>query len=119
VRVVVADDHAFIRQGIRAMFEARGWTVSGEAADGQEAVELVQKLRPVLVVLDISMPVLNGLQAAKAIRASVPSTKIIVLSMHDSPHARKEALKAGADGYVTKTAEPAFLFETIESLLKP
>lgn len=100
------------------MFEARGWVVSGEAADGQEAIDLVQKLRPELALLDISMPVLNGLQAAKAIRVMVPSTKIVILSMHDSPHARQEAFKAGAHGYVTKTAEPAILFETIESLLK-
>ncbi len=67
-------------------------------------------------MLDISMPVMNGLQAAKAIRSSVPETKIVILSMHDSPHARNEALKSGADGYVIKTAEPAELFETIESL---
>lgn len=92
--------------------------MTGEAADGQQAIDLVQKLRPELAVLDISMPVLNGLQAAKAIRAAVPSTKIVVLSMHDSPHARQEAAKAGAHGYVTKTAESSFLFETIESLLK-
>jgi DNA-binding NarL/FixJ family response regulator len=118
VRVVVADDHAFIRQGIRAMFEARGWIVTAEASDGQEAIDLVQKLRPELALLDISMPILNGLQAAKVIRAAVPSTKIVILSMHDSPHARQEAFKAGAHGYVTKTAEPSFLFETIDGLLK-
>lgn len=117
MRVVVADDHAFIRQGIRAIFEARGWTVIAEASDGQQAIDLVQKLQPELVVLDISMPVLNGLQAAKAIRAAVPSTRIIVLSMHDSPQARQEALRAGAHGYVTKTAEPSLLLATIESLL--
>jgi DNA-binding NarL/FixJ family response regulator len=118
VRVVVADDHAFIRQGIRAMFEARGWTVCGEAANGQEAIDLVTKIQPDLVVLDISMPVLNGLLAATAIRAAVPCTKIVMLSMHDSAQARSEALKAGADAYVTKTAEPAFLFQTIQTLLK-
>jgi DNA-binding NarL/FixJ family response regulator len=117
VRVVIADDHAWIRQGVRSIFQTRPeWTVCGEAANGQEAIDLVQKLRPELVVLDISMPVMNGLQAAKAIRSAIPETKIVILSMHDSPHARQEALKAGADGYVIKTAEPAELFETIESL---
>jgi DNA-binding NarL/FixJ family response regulator len=117
VRVIIADDHAWIRQGVRSIFQTRlEWTVCGEAANGQEAIDLVQRLRPELVVLDISMPVMNGLQAAKAIRSSVPETKIVILSMHDSRHARQEALKAGADGYVIKTAEPAELFETIESL---
>lgn len=117
VRVVIADDHAWIRQGVRSIFQTHSeWTVCGEAANGQEAFDLVKKLRPELVVLDISMPVMNGLQAANAIRQSVPETKIVILSMHDSPHARQEALKAGANGYVIKTAEPAELFDTIESL---
>ena len=117
MRVVIADDHAFVRRGIRATLEERqGWIVCGEATNGQEAVDLVLDLHPDLVVLDISMPVLNGFQASKTIRHLLPEAKIIILSIYDSPQAQREALKVGADAYVVKTSEPSKLFKAIESL---
>jgi DNA-binding NarL/FixJ family response regulator len=117
MRIVIADDHAFVRRGIRATLEERqGWLVCGEATNGQEAVDLVLNLQPDLVVLDISMPVMNGFQASKTIRHSLPKAKIIILSVHDSPNAQQEALKAGADAYIIKSSEPSKLFKAIESL---
>src|ERR1700682_1596712 len=117
MRVLIADDHEMVRRGIRALIEQHeGWQVCGEATNGQEAVDLVVSLQPELIVLDLSMPVMNGIQAAKKIRELAPATKIIVLSMHDSPHARRGAQIAGAHGYVTKTAAATELYEAIKSL---
>ena len=117
MRAVIADDHEFVRRGVRALFEAQpGWEVCGEAGNGQEAVDLAVKLKPDVVVLDISMPVMGGFQAARKIRQQVPGIKIVILSMHDSPHAEQEALKAGADAYVTKGSGPNELFKAIDGL---
>ena len=117
MRIVIADDHALIRHGLRVLFETqKGWIVSGEATNGREAVELATNLQPDLLVLDISMPEMNGLQAASKIRELLPAMKIVILSMHDSPQAQKEALRAGADAFLTKTAEPAVMFKVIEGL---
>jgi DNA-binding NarL/FixJ family response regulator len=115
LRIVIADDHVCIRRGIRLILEERqGWVVCGEAANGQEAVDLVVNLKPDVVVLDGSMPILNGYQASRKIRELVPSTRIVMLSMHDSAVAKLEAREAGAHGYVTKTGEPSELFGAIE-----
>jgi DNA-binding NarL/FixJ family response regulator len=117
MRVLIADDHEMVRHGIRALIEHRpGWQICAEATNGQEAVDLAVSLQPDLIVLDLSMPVMNGLQAAKKIRELAPVTKIIVLSMHDSPHARREAEKAGAHAYVSKTAAATELSAAIKSL---
>jgi DNA-binding NarL/FixJ family response regulator len=115
VRIVIADDHALIRQGLRVLFETQnGWIVSGEATNGREAVELAVDLHPDLVVLDISMPEMSGLQAASKIRELLPGMKIVILSMHDSPQAQEEALRSGADAFLTKIADPAVMFKVIE-----
>ena len=117
MRVLIADDHEMVRRGIRALIEQHeGWQVCGEATNGQEAIDLAVSLLPELIVLDLSMPVMNGLQAAKKIRELVPATKIIVLSMHDSPHARREVQKSGAHAYVTKAAAATELSAAIKSL---
>ena len=117
MRVVIADDHAFVRRGIRATLEERqGWVVCGEATNGQEAVDLALELHPDLVVLDISMSVMNGFQASKTIRHLLPETKIIILSIYDSPNAQREALRVGANAYVNKASEPSKLYHAIESL---
>lgn len=117
LRVVIADDHEILRRGVKALFgnDAR-WTVCGEAENGQQAVDIVAALRPDLVVLDITMPVMNGLQAAAKIRQISPETKIIILSMHDSPHIGKEALRAGADVFVSKSTAGVSLIRTVEEL---
>src|ERR1700687_833608 len=118
MRVVLADDHAIVRKGIRAIVNGHPpWTVCGEAENGQQAIDLVLELKPDLVVLDLSMPVMNGLQAAAKIRQLAPSTKILILSMHDSPQAEHGALAVGADAFLTKTASADTFIRTVTTLL--
>jgi DNA-binding NarL/FixJ family response regulator len=117
VRVVLADDHEVMRKGLKALFnEHSHWTVCGEAENGKEAVDLVLELQPELVVLDVSMPLMNGLQAAAKIRQLAPSTKIVMLSMHNSKYIAQEALHAGADIFLTKQQAGTELIRTIDSL---
>lgn len=117
VRVVLADDHEVVRKGVRALFNQHpGWTVCGEAENGVEAVDLVRELQPELVVLDVSMPVMNGLQAAAKIRQLSSSTKIVMLSMHNSIYVAQDALEAGADAFLTKAQAGTELIRTISLL---
>ena len=83
IRIVLADDHVLVRQGLRALLEREGFEVIGEAADGREAVQQVQALQPDVVIMDISMPTLNGLDAAREISKSFPKTKTILLTQHE------------------------------------
>jgi len=93
-----------IRQGLRKVLEERpGWTVCGEAATGREAVAKARELRPNVVVLDVGMPELNGLEAARQIRRALPDTEVLILTMHDSERLAREALAAGARGFLLKT----------------
>jgi DNA-binding NarL/FixJ family response regulator len=104
LRILVADDHELVRRGIRGLLRARrGWTVVGEALNGREAVEKANSLKPDLAILDISMPDLDGLQATRRIREVVPTTKVVVLTMHDSDQMVRRVLHAGALGYVLKS----------------
>jgi DNA-binding NarL/FixJ family response regulator len=117
-RIVLADDHEIVRKGIRSLLDGQfPWEVCGEAENGKEAVAKVLELNPDLVVLDLSMPVLNGLEAAREIRQLSPKTKIIIFSMHDSPRIAEEAQRAGADAYLAKTAHFTELQKTIAALL--
>jgi len=103
-RILIADDHELIRQGLRKVLEERpGWTVCGEAITGREAVAKARELRPDVVVLDVGMPELNGLEAARQIRRALPNTEVLFLTMHDSERLAQEALAAGARGYLLKT----------------
>jgi DNA-binding NarL/FixJ family response regulator len=118
-RILLADDHELICKGLRALLEAKKESlICGEGGDGQEAVERVVELQPDLIILDVTMPALNGLQAAQRIRERVPKTKILILSMHDSPQLANEALRLGADAYLVKSGPQALLLETIAALLK-
>jgi DNA-binding NarL/FixJ family response regulator len=118
MRVVLADDHEIVRKGIRAIVDRHPpWTVCGEAENGQQAIDLVLELKPDLVVLDLSMPVMNGLQAAAKIRRLAPSTKILILSMHDSPQVEHQALAVGADAFLAKGASPDTFIRTVTTLL--
>ena len=108
LRVVIVDDHALFRAGLRALLrEMPGVQIIAEAADGDEAVALVQKHRPDVVVMDISMKRVNGLDATARIKAGAPATRVIVLSMHDTEEYVAQALRAGASAYLLKdSAEP-------------
>jgi DNA-binding NarL/FixJ family response regulator len=104
IRVLIADDHELIRQGVRSILHSeRGAQVVGEAATGLQAVEQTQKLKPDVVVMDLAMPELDGIEATRQIRAANPSTHVIVLTMHDSEIMVRRVLNAGASGYVLKS----------------
>ena len=118
VRILIADDHEIVRQGMRSLFSLRSnWEVCGEAVDGREAVEKAKALKPDVILLDISMPFLNGLETARVIRREVPQTRILIVSQHDSAHMRPKALEAGARGYVAKSDLSRDLLTAVESLL--
>jgi DNA-binding NarL/FixJ family response regulator len=103
IRVVLADDHHLVRTGIRALLEKAGdIEVVGEAADGQEAVELVERLQPDVLVIDIAMPRLTGIQALERVRTLGENTRVVILSMHSGGPLVRQALRAGAIGYLLK-----------------
>ena len=103
-RILVADDHAVVRRGVRSLLETEpGLEVSYEAADGLEALDCVKKHRPDLVLLDLTMPELNGLDAVREIREASPETNILILTMHFSEDVAREAFRCGAHGYVLKS----------------
>ena len=107
IRVLVADDHTILRQGIKALLDNQaGIEVIGEAKDGREVLALVERLRPDVVLMDIAMPGLNGLEATRRIKKKIPSTKILVLTMYTNEEYVFQVLSAGADGYLVK--ETAF-----------
>lgn len=119
MRAIVADDHEVVRRGVRALVESHpGWTVCGEAANGREAVRLAQELHPDLVVLDVTMPEMNGLEATRAIRSSVPGAEVILLTVHDSDQLLDQAISAGARGYVLKDDAARHLMDAIDALSK-
>jgi DNA-binding NarL/FixJ family response regulator len=104
LRILIADDHGLVRRGARAILHSRpGWRVVGEAANGREAVEKAIELRPHVAVIDIGMPELDGVEVARQIRAAVPDTKVLMLTMHESDQMVRRALAAGAHGYVLKS----------------
>lgn len=102
IRILLADDHSIVRQGLKALLNKEGLDVVAEAADGQQAVKLVQEHKPEVAVLDLSMPLLNGLDAAREILKSSPRTKPMLLTMHTEDHYVLEALRVGVRGYVMK-----------------
>jgi DNA-binding NarL/FixJ family response regulator len=116
-RILIADDHEIVRQGIRALLDKHpGWEISGEAKDGREAVERCRVLKPDLVLLDIGMPTLNGLDAARQILASCPLTRVLVLTMHDSEQVVRDVLSVGARGFLLKSDAGRDLVAAVEAL---
>jgi len=117
LRILVADDHELVRRGIRGLLRARrGWTVVGEAMNGREAVEKANKLKPDVAILDISMPDLDGLQATRRIREAVPTTEVVVLTMHESDQMVRRVLDAGARGYVLKSDLATHLVKAVKDV---
>lgn len=117
VRILVADDHEVVRQGLRRLLEARpGWEVCGEAGTGREAVEKAKNLKPDIVVLDYSMPGLNGTEAARQIVEGAPRTEVLILTMHGSEQLIRSALEAGARGYVLKSDASRDLISAVHAL---
>jgi PAS domain S-box-containing protein len=118
-QILIADDHEMLRRGIRNALEDRqDWQICGEAVDGQEAVNKVNTLRPDLVILDINMPVLNGLAAVRQILRNRPQTKIVIFTVHDSEQTLKEIQAAGAHAYVSKNDASGALLRVVEDLLE-
>jgi DNA-binding NarL/FixJ family response regulator len=117
LRILVADDHELVRRGIRGLLRARrGWSVVGEAINGLEAVEKANRLKPDVAILDISMPDLGGLQATRRIRESVPTTQVVVLTMHESDQLVRRVLDVGALGYVLKSDLATHLVKAVKSV---
>jgi DNA-binding NarL/FixJ family response regulator len=117
LRILVADDHAVVRRGVRALLESQAnWQVCGEAATGREAVEQVKRLDPDIVLLDLSMPELNGLDATRRILRDSPRTQVLVLTMHHSEELAHQLMQAGAKGYVLKSDADRELIAAVESL---
>jgi two-component system response regulator NreC len=103
IRIVLADDHVLVRQGLKSLLEREGFQVVAEASDGQEALRHVKSLQPDIAVMDISMPTLNGLNAAREVSRASPKTKTILLTQHDESQYIRDALEAGVKGYVLKS----------------
>jgi DNA-binding NarL/FixJ family response regulator len=117
LRLFLADDHEIVRFGLRNLLESQfGWSVVGEAADGQEAVEKVFLLEPDVALLDISMPSLNGLEAAREILRRRSRTKILILSVHDSQDVIQQVLDSGAMGYVLKSDAMRDLIAAVDAI---
>ena len=117
LRILIADDHEVARKGIRALIESHpGWEVCGEAADGREAVKIAARLKPDLVLLDIGMPSLNGLDATRQILSESPDTRVLILTMHDSEQVVREVLAAGARGFLLKSDAGRDLVSAVEAL---
>jgi DNA-binding NarL/FixJ family response regulator len=117
LRILIADDHEVARRGIRALLENHpGWEVCGEARDGREAVELAGRTNPDLILLDIGMPNLNGLEAARQVLAESPDIAILILTMHDSDQVVRDVLRAGARGFLLKSDAGRDLVAAVEAL---
>ncbi len=117
LRILIADDHEVARKGIRALLEDHaGWEVCGEARDGREAVESASRLKPDVLLLDVGMPNLNGLDAARQILAMTPEARILILTVHDSEQVVREVLAAGARGFLLKSDAGRDLVAAVEAL---
>jgi len=117
IRILLADDHTILRQGVRALLSDEGdMLVVGEAEDGRSAVKLAAELNPNVVVMDIAMPLLNGLEATCQIKRQNPNTKVLILSMHENEEYVRGALAKGASGYILKDAAARELLDAIRAV---
>jgi DNA-binding NarL/FixJ family response regulator len=117
MRILVVDDHAVVRRGVRSLLESHeGWEVCGEATTGREAVEQSRQLRPDVVVMDLSLPELNGLDATRQILKDRPGTEVLVLTMHHTEELVRDVLRAGARGYIMKSDADENLIAAVDAL---
>ncbi len=117
IRILIVDDHGIVRAGIRSLLEGESdIEVVGEAAGGEEAIEKAAQFRPDLVLMDIAMPGMNGIEATQRIKMELPDTSVLVLSMHDDEEFFFPVLRAGASGYILKEAEPQELLYAIHTV---
>ena len=118
IRLLIADDHALVRSGLRSMLQREpGIEIVGEARNGREAVELCRSLRPDLVLMDVRMPEMDGLEATRAIKRELPETGVLMVTMHENRDYMLEATKAGAAGYVLKDASRSELISAVRRVL--
>ena len=117
-RIVLADDHQVLREGLRSLLERSGLKVVGEASDGQEAVRIATQVKPDIAVMDISMPLLNGLDACHVLLEASPQTRSIVLTMHKEEEYVTNALRAGVKGYVLKSQAATDLLQAIQEVCR-
>jgi DNA-binding NarL/FixJ family response regulator len=114
VRILIADDHALFRDGLRSLLQSQGHEIVGEAPNGKMAVELATKLRPDLVLMDVSMPELDGVAATKELTAQMPDVKVIILTASEHNETLFDAIKAGAQGYLLKNLEAEEFFALLD-----
>lgn len=117
MRILIADDHEIVRAGIRAILLWRSDVEVIEASNGQEAIDLARKTKPDLIILDVTMPVLTGIQAAQRLKQEMPKIPILILSMHEGPGLAHELRAIGVQGYVSKSETVTTLPEAIDALL--
>jgi CheY-like chemotaxis protein len=118
-RILIADDHEMLRQGVRILLQTDAeFEICGEAVDGQEAVEKAAVLKPDLIILDINLPVMNGLAAVRQILRTAPRTKILIFTVHESDQTVREILSAGAHGYLSKAKGGRDVLKVVKQLLK-
>lgn len=116
MRILIADDHALFRDSLRSLLSARGIDIVGEARNGREAVELTRRLRPEVVLMDLTMPEMDGLAATKLLSAEMPEVKVVMLTASDDDAALFEAIKSGAQGYLLKNLESNEFFSLLQGL---
>ena len=116
-RILIADDHEVVRSGLRAILEAHeGWEVVAEACDGKEAISKAVETKPDVAIIDYSLPMMNGVEATRQIRARVPAAEVLIFTMHDTDVLIGELLEAGARGYLLKSDAKQYLIAAVESL---
>lgn len=118
IRILLADDHVVVRQGLKSLIERHGFVVVGEAGDGQEVLRQAESLRPDIVIMDISMPVFNGLDASQELRRAFPKIKTILLTQHNENQYVAKALEVGVKGYVLKSQAASELIDAIQKVMQ-